>query len=407
MLEAAAVTASRRWWSRCRRWRCTAPTSRALPLKERDRPLVPRGVRGVVARAVAELLVSYREHHAVEFTALALANVYGPRQRPDGGVVGAFVHARGSASAPSCTATAARPATSCTSTMRSMRWCGPASGAAAWSSTSARVCRPRSATCGSMLAGARCLDLRAVHGPARSDDLTRFASRPARARIHLAWAPWTDLATGLVAAWSTADSAAPNRPDRQRAASCAGPISGVVITDGVTTHAHARCLDVVGEVGIDRVDRPGPRRWARTAGRRRPPMPRGRARPASGRRAPSARRRRRSATRRPPCRGARRAARRRRRSARIGPIDTSGFDGATTIGVGRFQRPIGPASASRGGAVEAHARDGHRGGAARSTPGTAPRRASVLVGEGHHRGHPLVGHRHQARGTARPGGSRR
>ncbi len=34
-------------------------------------------------------------------------------------------------------------------------------------------------------------------GPTRSDELVRFAVSPVRARIHLAWAPWTPVATGL------------------------------------------------------------------------------------------------------------------------------------------------------------------------------------------------------------------
>ena len=77
------------------------PTSRALPLKDVEiGQLVPRGVRGVVARALVDLLVSFRDLHAVEFTALAMATVYGPRQRADGGVVGAFVHAAANATAP-------------------------------------------------------------------------------------------------------------------------------------------------------------------------------------------------------------------------------------------------------------------------------------------------------------------
>ena len=33
--------------------------------------------------------------------------------------------------------------------------------------------------------------------PPRSDDLVRFAVSPVRARIHLAWSPWTDLDAGL------------------------------------------------------------------------------------------------------------------------------------------------------------------------------------------------------------------
>jgi UDP-glucose 4-epimerase len=33
--------------------------------------------------------------------------------------------------------------------------------------------------------------------PARPDEVLRFAVSPVRARIHLAWSPWTTLAEGL------------------------------------------------------------------------------------------------------------------------------------------------------------------------------------------------------------------
>jgi UDP-glucose 4-epimerase len=36
-----------------------------------------------------------------------------------------------------------------------------------------------------------------THRPERPDELARFAVSPVRARIHLAWSPWTDLDTGL------------------------------------------------------------------------------------------------------------------------------------------------------------------------------------------------------------------
>jgi UDP-glucose 4-epimerase len=46
----------------------------------------------VSKKAVLDYLVAYRELHALEFAALALANVYGPRQNPHGeaGVVAIF-----------------------------------------------------------------------------------------------------------------------------------------------------------------------------------------------------------------------------------------------------------------------------------------------------------------------------
>ena len=67
------------------------PAASALPVKEAD--LTPRGVRGVVARAVVDLLSTYRERDMIEFTALALSTVYGPRQAAAAGVVAAFLAA--------------------------------------------------------------------------------------------------------------------------------------------------------------------------------------------------------------------------------------------------------------------------------------------------------------------------
>ena len=46
-----------------------------------QRPLSPYGVS---KKVVGDYLVAYRELHNLEFTALALANVYGPRQDPHG-----------------------------------------------------------------------------------------------------------------------------------------------------------------------------------------------------------------------------------------------------------------------------------------------------------------------------------
>ena len=65
---------------------------RDLPIKE-GHAWNPVGLHGIVAKAVVDLLNLYRADHTVEFTALAMSTVYGPRQRADGGVVGAFAHA--------------------------------------------------------------------------------------------------------------------------------------------------------------------------------------------------------------------------------------------------------------------------------------------------------------------------
>jgi UDP-glucose 4-epimerase len=67
------------------------PSAEDLPVREAHahQPLSPYGVS---KKAVLDYLVAYRELHALEFSALALANVYGPRQDPHGeaGVVAIF-----------------------------------------------------------------------------------------------------------------------------------------------------------------------------------------------------------------------------------------------------------------------------------------------------------------------------
>src|SRR5262249_33971961 len=67
------------------------PAPADLPVKESypQRPLSPYGVS---KKVVGDYLTAYRELHNLEFTALALANVYGPRQDPHGeaGVVAIF-----------------------------------------------------------------------------------------------------------------------------------------------------------------------------------------------------------------------------------------------------------------------------------------------------------------------------
>jgi UDP-glucose 4-epimerase len=62
-----------------------------LPVTEAH-PLRPLSPYGITKRAFTDYLVAYRELYHLEFTSLALANVYGPRQDPHGeaGVVSIF-----------------------------------------------------------------------------------------------------------------------------------------------------------------------------------------------------------------------------------------------------------------------------------------------------------------------------
>src|SRR5580658_7944867 len=67
------------------------PAPEDLPVREAH-PHQPLSPYGVSKKSVIDYLVAYRELHALEFSALALANVYGPRQNPHGeaGVVAIF-----------------------------------------------------------------------------------------------------------------------------------------------------------------------------------------------------------------------------------------------------------------------------------------------------------------------------
>jgi UDP-glucose 4-epimerase len=76
---------------------------RKLPVKETAlgaaRPVSPYGIS---KKVVVEYLLFYERYHGIEWTALALANVYGPRQDPSGeaGVIAIFAAAMLSGRAP-------------------------------------------------------------------------------------------------------------------------------------------------------------------------------------------------------------------------------------------------------------------------------------------------------------------
>ena len=67
------------------------PAASELPVKE-SHPQQPLSPYGVAKRVVTDYLHVYRELHSIEFTSLAMANIYGPRQDPHGeaGVVAIF-----------------------------------------------------------------------------------------------------------------------------------------------------------------------------------------------------------------------------------------------------------------------------------------------------------------------------
>ncbi|MBI4883210.1 MAG: NAD-dependent epimerase/dehydratase family protein [Actinobacteria bacterium] len=171
--------------------------SKQLPVKE-SQPWSPISVAGVMWRAIADLLAIYREQHAVEFTALAVANVYGPRQRSAAGVVAAFVAAARERTAPVIYGDGRHT--------RDFIYVDDAVDALV-----------RAATKGSGLVlnvgtgiATSILDLWTLladangeqssepkFSPQRPYDVARSALSPMRARIHLGWSPWTQLADGV------------------------------------------------------------------------------------------------------------------------------------------------------------------------------------------------------------------
>ncbi len=165
-----------------------------MPVQETDP--VPRGVRGVVARAVFDLLSTYRNQEMVEFSALALASVYGARQKHDSGVVAAFQHAidEGSAAKVTGDGRQTRDFIYIDDVVDALVRAGERStglliNVGTGVQTSIRELWSKMS--GDALGAPRLM-------PGRRDELLRFAVAPVRARIHLGWSPWTDLDTGVV-----------------------------------------------------------------------------------------------------------------------------------------------------------------------------------------------------------------
>jgi UDP-glucose 4-epimerase len=169
------------------------PASRDVPLKER--PLEPRGVRGVVARATVDLLEMARDDDAVEFTALALASAYGPRQRPTDGVVAEFAAAARARRAPTITGDGrqTRDFVYVDDVVDALvRAGGRGSGLVINVGTGTQT---PVRDLWRLIGGPG--GTQPTSAPAPVDELVRFAVSPVRARIHLGWSPWTELPEGV------------------------------------------------------------------------------------------------------------------------------------------------------------------------------------------------------------------
>jgi len=173
------------------------PAPADLPVREAHphRPLSPYGVS---KKAVLDYLIAYRALHSLEFSALALANVYGPRQDPHGeaGVVAIFaghlVHGspvtifgdgeqtRDFVYVDDVVDAFVRAAT---------RGGGLVCNVGTGRETSVNeLYRAMAAEAG--------VDAPPRHAPPRPGELRRSSLDIARAGIQLGWRPWTELAEG-------------------------------------------------------------------------------------------------------------------------------------------------------------------------------------------------------------------
>lgn len=174
------------------------PAPSELPVKE-SHPQQPLSPYGVAKRAVTDYLHVYRELHSIEYTSLAMANIYGPRQNPHGeaGVVAIFaglllerkpctVFGDGTQTRDFVYVDDAVDAFVRAADRGSGLLCNIGTGV----ETSVNELY-------AVMAAAAGITEPATHAPARAGELARSALDPGRAALHLGWEPWTDLPTGV------------------------------------------------------------------------------------------------------------------------------------------------------------------------------------------------------------------
>jgi UDP-glucose 4-epimerase len=169
-------------------------TARDLPIKE-GHLNDSRTSEEVLARAAAEVHGVYRDRHGVEFTVLAMANVYGARQRPEDGVVASFADALASGRAPIVHGNGKQ--------VRDFVHVDDTVDAIARSLDRAGGLVINVGTGVSTSINDLWLTMGGASSPvprtsaARPNDVVRLSLSPVRARIQLGWSPFTPLAEGL------------------------------------------------------------------------------------------------------------------------------------------------------------------------------------------------------------------
>jgi UDP-glucose 4-epimerase len=168
------------------------PARESLP----HRPLSPYGVS---KRSVIDYLVAYRELYALEFCALALANVYGPRQNPHGeaGVVAIFAERLLSDRVVTIFGDGeqTRDFVYVDDVVDAFARAGARGGGLVCNiGTGKRTSVNELYAAMAAVAG---VDADPVYAPHRPGELQHSSLSPERAAIQLGWHPWTELRTGV------------------------------------------------------------------------------------------------------------------------------------------------------------------------------------------------------------------
>lgn len=176
------------------------PDPVALPLRE-THPQVPLSPYGVAKKAVGDYLVAYRQLHDLEFTSLALANIYGPRQNPHGeaGVVAIF--SRLLLAGEQCTIFGdggkTRDYTFVDDVVDAFARSGEGADGLLLNIGTGVETSDRDLY--DAVARAAEVAQEPTYAPDRPGDLRRSCLDPGRAAVHLGWRPWTNLDAGIAA----------------------------------------------------------------------------------------------------------------------------------------------------------------------------------------------------------------
>ena len=194
--------------------------AREQPVKESWRT-EPRTVGAVTARAVVDLLAVHRERYGVEYTALAMADVYGPRQGAGkvAEVLGDVVaHLERGAMLPEFDARVQHDLVYVDDAVDALARAGARGGGLlvniGLGEPVSRRDVQRRLVRALTDAGSPVVRRGLAHGT-RVGRPSRLSLSPIRARIHLGWSPYTALADGLAETMAWATAAGDEPPDRR------------------------------------------------------------------------------------------------------------------------------------------------------------------------------------------------